>query len=294
MYSFRKWFLLFAAIVLGGVFCIYFIWPVSRAMITAHPHRKPLINTPEDWHLQYQDISFETEDNYRLNGWFIPSSNGALVIIAHGYDGNRGDCLEQASVLVKEGYGVLLFDLLAHGQSEGNILSLNGRDVLAAVGFLKQNQESQSLAIGVWGFSLGAMSEIQAAAQMTSIQGIVADGPFPVVSIDDMPKPETLEDWFWKPFDLVEYKAWDLQGVRGAMNMPEALAHIAPRPILLISGTQNRGEARMMRAYYSYAGQKVSLWEVSEAGHIGSWSARKLEYEARVVAFFKKVLLKEK
>jgi pimeloyl-ACP methyl ester carboxylesterase len=222
----------------------------------------------------------------------MPSHNGAVVMITHGYNGNRGDCLEQAAFLVNQGYGVLLFDLLAHGQSEGNTLSLNGRDVLAAVRFLKENPESRSLAIGAWGFSLGAMSEIQAAAQTPAILGIVADGPFPVVSIEDMPKPATLGDWFWEPFNLVEYQAWEFQGVVGAMNVPDALGRIAPRPVLIISGTQNQGEYRTMREYYFNAGQNVSLWEVPEAGHIGSWSARELDYEARVLAFFAKILLK--
>lgn len=191
MYFSRKLFLLIAATFVGGVFCLYFVWPISRAIITAHPFRKPLFVSPEAWGLQYQEVSFETEDHFELKGWFMPSHNGAVVIITHGYDGNRGDFLEQASFLVQEGYGVLLFDLLAHGQSGGSTLTLDGRDVLAAVRYLEGRPDSQSSAIGVWGFSLGGMVGIQAAAQTTSIQGIVADGPFPVVAITDFPAPET-------------------------------------------------------------------------------------------------------
>ena len=290
----RKWSLLILWIVLGSVFCLYLVWPTSRAIITAHPFKKPSMQNPADWNLQYEDVSFVTEDNLTLSGWYIPSHNGAIVIITHGYGGNRGDCLEQAAVLVNNGYGVLLFDLLAHGKSEGNTLTLDGRDVRAAVKYLEGHRDSQSQAIGVWGFSLGGMVGIQATAQTATIRGIVADGPFPVVALSDMPMPESLEDWYWKPFDAVEYKVWEIQGVSGAMNTTEALAKIAPRPVLLISGTQNRGEYRMMRKYYASAGQAATLWEVAEAGHIGSWQARKADYSARVTAFFRQVLLKDR
>jgi fermentation-respiration switch protein FrsA (DUF1100 family) len=82
-----------------------------------------------------------------------------------------------------------------------------------------------------------------------------------------------------------------LQGVSGAMSTTEALARIEPRPVLLVAGTQNRGEQRVLRKYYAAAGKTATLWEVAEAGHIGSWSARPDEYKRMALAFFDREML---
>jgi hypothetical protein len=43
--------------------------------------------------------------------------------------------------------------------------------------------------------------------------------------------------------------------------------------------------------YYDSAGPPKSEWKIAEAGHTGGLSARPLEYEQRVIAFFDRTLL---
>src|SRR5437868_1998638 len=64
-----------------------------------------------------QGARFTTRDGLRLAGWFVPPRNGATVVLVHGLGQGRQGLLPEAGVLLEAGYGVLLFDLRAHGES---------------------------------------------------------------------------------------------------------------------------------------------------------------------------------
>ena len=81
--------------------------------------------------------SFTTTDGLRLEGWFVPSRNGATVIVVPGRSGPQ----KQTRMLVRHGYGVLLFDRRGEGASEGdpNIFGWGGeRDLHAAAAYLQR------------------------------------------------------------------------------------------------------------------------------------------------------------
>jgi fermentation-respiration switch protein FrsA (DUF1100 family) len=270
----------------------YLILPVARARSIAHPPRSAVCcATPADFGHPYQEVTFPTAHGWMLRGWLVPSQNGAVVIVAHGFGGNRANFLDAGSMLADLGYGILWIDLLGHGESESSLLAFDGEDVLAAVRYLQEQPSTSSLAIGVWGFSLGGLEALQAASQTSDIRAIVADGPMPVVASEDMPLPETLADALWVPFDWVELRALAWQGIEARSSVRRALGDIAPRPILLITGAQNRGEARVVRNYAAAGGSSITLWEIPEAGHIEGWQARRDEYAQKVTNFFKQSLL---
>ncbi|HLO14217.1 MAG TPA: alpha/beta fold hydrolase [Anaerolineales bacterium] len=280
---------------IGLLLIVYGALPTIRAVAVAHPAHKPVCcKTPADFGLKYEDVSFQTKNDLTLRGWYIPGKNRAAVIITHGFGGNRADYLEPAAVLVQHNFSVLSIDLIAHGDSEGDVLTLNGEDVLAAVAFLKSQTEVDSSRIGVWGFSLGGLVSIQAAAQSNEIQAVAADGPFPVVTTEDMPPPEHITDLLWIPFDWMQHNALALQGVSAKYSTIEALHRITPRPVLLVAGIQNNGERRVLEQYYTKANQTVTLWEIPEAGHVGGWWARPQEYAQRIIKFFEQALLGNK
>ena len=282
---------LLAACCFTSIVSFYGIFPVMRAFIIARPQHTALIGTPSNTGLPYKDISFTTNTGAQLHGWHIASQNGATILIVHTYKSNRSHFVEQAAFLAEHGYGVLLFDLIRHGESEGRQLVLDGTDVLAAVAYLQSQPDAKHEKIGAWGFSLGGMVSLQAAAQSEAISAVVADGPFPIVVAEDMPAPATLEDWFWLPFEVVQRRALQMLCTPPAYSTSQALSHIAPRSILLISGIQNSGERRVMRHYDSAAGEHVTLWEVAGAGHVKSWYTARDTYEKNLLRLFDEALL---
>jgi hypothetical protein len=88
-----------------------------------------------------EDVSFTTSDGVRLEGWFVPSRNGATVIAFPGRSGPQ----KHARMLIRHGYGVLLFDRRGEGASEGdpNVFGWVGdRDLHAAAAYLRSRRTS--------------------------------------------------------------------------------------------------------------------------------------------------------
>ena len=122
-----------------------------------------------------EDVSFTTSDGLRLEGWFVPSRNGATVIVFPGRSGLQ----KHARILVRHGYGVLLFDRRGEGASEGdpNVFGWVGdRDLHAAVAFLRTRADVDAERIGGIGFSVGGEMLIHAAAHSDSVKAIVSEG----------------------------------------------------------------------------------------------------------------------
>jgi hypothetical protein len=115
------------------------------------------------------EVSFVTEDELVLEGWFLastPDGSGVTVVVFNGNGGNRSDRGSLARGLVSNGYGVLLFDYRGYGTNDGTPseegLEADGR---AAVTYLKTRSDVDSERIVYLGESLGAAVAIATAGQ---------------------------------------------------------------------------------------------------------------------------------
>ena len=123
----------------------------------------------------HENVQFETSDGLTLKGWYVPSRNGAAVIAFAG----RRDTQLRARMLVRHGYGVLLFDRRGEGESEGdpNLFGWQGeRDVHGAVAFLQRRPDVDPQRIGAIGLSVGGEMLIEAAAESSALKAIVSEG----------------------------------------------------------------------------------------------------------------------
>jgi fermentation-respiration switch protein FrsA (DUF1100 family) len=285
----------FFSLILSALFLQFIAHPYLTAHGHTHPQRQPVCcQTPTDMGLDYESVSFETIDGLTLHGWYIPSQNHAVIILLHGIAASRVMMLEVAVPLAEAGYGVLLFDLRVHGESEGDVLpygGLEGEDVRAAVRFLRTRDDLDSSRIGVLGWSLGAQVALVGAAVEPEVKAVVADGPG-ATAFEDWPKPHTVGEWWYVPYDFVFYLVLPYQsGVRDPMSLRTAVGQIAPRPLLLISG--GGIEQHRLTHFYEAAYEPKELWVVPEAGHLGAWNTRQEEYREKIVQFFNKSLLNE-
>jgi fermentation-respiration switch protein FrsA (DUF1100 family) len=287
---------LFAMVMgcIGLLFLQYVGHPYFLSRGWAHPDSPAVCCiTPADHDLDYEDVSFVTRDGLTLRGWYIPSQNRAAVILTHGIGANRMAVLGIAEMLARNGFGVLLFDLRVHGESDGELLPFGGNeaeDVRGAAAYLQTRPDVDPDRIGAMGLSLGAQVSILGAAGTDTIQAVVADGPC-CTTRKDLPSPKSVQDWLYVPYDYVFFQMlpWHT-GVSDPVSVREAIAKIAPRPILLIGG----GSERNMQEYlFRAAGEPKSLWIIPEAGHIDGSSVRPKEYEERIVDFFRMALLGE-
>ena len=75
---------------------------------------------PRDLPFPAEAVAFRTPDGLMLRGWFgRASATAPVILLGHGYPGNREFMIPHATMLYQAGYSVLLFDWRSMGESEG-------------------------------------------------------------------------------------------------------------------------------------------------------------------------------
>ncbi len=284
----RRWRKLFAVPVAFLLLELVLI-PVTTAVVATNPGRTAVgAPTPADRGLQFRDVSFRTGDGIRLSGWYVPSRNGAVVVMLHGASGTRSDVLDQATVVAKHGYGVLLFDARGHGRSDGNGMDFGwygDLDVRAAVSYVARQPDVEAGRIAVLGSSMGGEEAIGAAAVDDRIRAVVAEGATGRVG-DDHPDAGPLE----QAMAWIQDRVADvLTGARPPDPLRQAIVEIAPRRLLLIASGAGDEIARD-RALRAAAPGSVELWEVPDSGHTHTLAAHPRRWIRRVTAFLEQSL----
>lgn len=239
--------------------------------------------------VDYLPVTLTTTDGLELSAWFTPPKNGAVILLAHGYGGARS--LEMHRLFVRNGYGALSWDFRAHGHSEGRLCTmglLESRDVEAALSYVLAR--SDSVRIGAYGASMGAVALIEAAARRDQIGALVLEGTFP-----------TLEEQFQRTVGIawlrpmVRWFAEREAGFKVADLRPvDQISQIQPRPVYILHGGADQvipatSGLRMFEA----AGEPRRLWLEPNAGHVGMYAADPEGFEQRVIGFFDQALIGE-
>jgi pimeloyl-ACP methyl ester carboxylesterase len=238
------------------------------------PQRMPLCCTnPADHGYAYDEVTLLTRDGVPIRGWYIPSQNRSAIILLHSIASNRLGTLPHAMMLARHGYGALMIDLRAHGESGGTLLTFGGQeylDVSAVIDYLQARPEVDPEKIGMLGLSQGAGVGILSAAKDPRLAAVVADAPGATV-FKDWPTPVTPYDWLYVPFDaMFFFYLHQLDGVSQPSSILDAVGQIAPRPVLLIGGTGV--EQRAVSWYYAAAGEPKEIWLIPDTPHIsGMW-----------------------
>ena len=274
--------------VAGAVLLTGFVlFPTSIAYVVTHTARavvpEPKLGaTPED-------VSFTTSDGLRLEGWFVPSQNGATVIAFPGRSGPQ----KHARMLVANGYGVLLFDRRGEGASEGDPNTfgwVGDRDLHAATAYLRNRPDVDPERIGAIGLSVGGEMLIHAAAHSDAFRAIVSEGASGQSVRDQLDNVSTRDA-------IMGYTPVTVATALFTSTLPpprlrSEVAKIAPTASFFVYGENGQGgsEAKPNQAYYAAARQPKQIWEVPNGQHIAGITTEPTEYERRVIGFFDREL----
>ena len=262
--------------VVVGVTLLTLAAPIVGETIATFPppFPKSASEPPAGAGLAYEDVTFSTTDGLTLRGWFFPADRlGAPAMIyapATSHDQRSG--LSLVPAFHDAGYHVLLFSYRGHALSDGRKGSFTygeaeSRDVDAAVEFLFETKSIRQ--ISVVGHSVGAVSAILSAARNPLIDAVVAVAPFNCVT----------DVWFTSrpklvpPF-VLDWTLWVAEKTRGFDREEvcplQVVEQIAPRPLLVIHGTEDRRitEAQVQELFAA-AEQPKALWLVEGASHSG-------------------------
>ena len=270
-------------VVLGLVLVQLVVFPVSLAYIYTHTGRTPSEPAPG---APFEPATVTTSDSLELAAWYVPSENGAAVVVFPG-----ATRAAEARMLAGHGYGVLLLESRGQGGSEGDIVRWAGdRDLLAGAAFLAEQPGVEPGRIGAIGFSIGGEILLETAAQSDAFAAIVSDGAGERVGEQDAAGAERI---LAAPLQTVLTAAVTVFSNHGPPPpIIERIGLIAPRPVFLISAEHGiGGENERQPAYFAAAGEPKQHWEIPGATHTGGIDAEPAEYERRVVEFFDGALL---
>jgi uncharacterized protein len=271
-----------AAIPLVALFVVL---PVGAALWTTGKPRAHI----GTFAVPHRDVTFRTSDGLRLSGWYVPTHNGAAVVIVHGGGGDRDGARLHAAMLARAGYGVLLYDARGRGRSQGSPNAYGWTwepDVEAALSFVERQRGVR--AVGALGLSTGADVLLETAARRHDLRAVVADGTT-AESTPDVSRVSHGGDLLSVPFFAVQYAAAEVLGDARPMKPLRTLAAADTHTPMLFVASSWKVEREAAPLYARAA--HGSLWLVN-AGHTGGLREHPREYTRRVVGFFDRELLR--
>src|SRR5262249_48832020 len=135
---------------------------------------------PDNYGISYEEVHFTSRDMVKLFGWWIPARKPiGTIVMCHGQEGSMDGDTKQMVPLHDAGFNVFMFDFRAHGQSDGECVSMGmyeKEDLLGALDYLAEQRHVDK--VGVLGFSMGAAVALITAALSERICVVVADSSF--------------------------------------------------------------------------------------------------------------------
>lgn len=295
--------MLVLALILLLVFGIcYFSVCGSLVYVMLKPQRK---SPPPPWEIGFPDaeeVSFQSQDRITLRGYFVPSSGDRAIVFVHGAHSHCWDvhAADIARKLSAAGFGVLVFDLRAHGRSEGETLglgSLERYDVAAAVKFLHSERGFQPGRIGIHGTSYGAATTLLAIPHITGVGAVVSDSAF-ANAVEVLRAEVQRRTHLPSACISVLTPGARLMG-RLVLSLPfddapeRAVREIKRTPLLLIHGEEDPLVPVEHAKRLKQAAPTAELWLLTDCGHAegvrlanGATSSTRDAYLNRVTQFF--------
>lgn len=155
--------------------------------------RRDLRASPKVLHLPFEQVDVLTRDGLRLDGWFVPRSDGAAfagaglgVVLHHHYGGQKASLLPWLRLFHSVGLDALALDARDHGGSAPRPIGLDcfvrrAADVHAAIDELRRRGSTR---VVCYGQSQGASIVAFASGHRRDVAGVIFDsGPPPAMEL---------------------------------------------------------------------------------------------------------------
>ena len=282
---------------------------VSQAVVA---EREPVTVTPHDYGMPFAAIEFSPrmpeqraeEQPLTLRGWWIPAdveSNTAapVIIVVHGIDSNRTRDPDEYMPFMRrlrdEGFSLVLFDLRAHGESDGEVVSAGyyeRYDVLGAMDAVTSTYGIPVERIGVLSFSMGGVASLLAAAEEPHLRALAVDSAY--ANIDDLfagevsdrtPLPAWTLSIFQPGMEMVGRARY---GIRLSALKPEEFVGDIDIPLLMIHATDDdripTDHSERITSAAAHPDTRLRLFP--SGGHSRAYSAHPDDYLRLITEYF--------
>ncbi|PAB59290.1 alpha/beta hydrolase [Anaeromicrobium sediminis] len=169
-----------------------------------HARRSPILRTPEDEGLDYEDVKITALDGVELDAWFIPAESNKVIICNHFSPGNRYgypghldeyntsggfevNFIPKYKALHDAGYNVLTYDMRNHGTSQeandgiSTVGAYEWQDVVGSINYIRNREDTKDYRISLQSNCMGAEATFIALEKMPeafeSVEALVAAQP---------------------------------------------------------------------------------------------------------------------
>lgn len=239
-----------------------------------------------------QTVEFSGADGHRLRGWLAPGRGAGAVVLVHGVRESRRAMLGRARFLHRAGYAVLLFDLSAHGESDGTQTGFGlseAADVRAAVEVMRA--AAPGAPIAAIGFSLGAAACVLGDAPLP-VDALVLEAPYADIgtAIGNRLRLRLGSVGPWLA-PLLTAQLWARRQIAMSELRPVDAITRVHVPLLVIAGSNDpRSTPADVERVFAAASEPKELWIVPGAAHTDFHRAAPQEYERRILAFLQRAL----
>ena len=248
--------------------------------------------SPYELDLPAEAVTFTPlHGNHKVSGYYIPHPEAtSTILVCPGFRSRMADFLGISALLWKAGHNVLVFEYYGHGLEVSTPITLGYREIndfLGAVAYAKERAPQNHL--GIIGYSMGAAIAIMSSARNAEVEALVVDSAFAthrgVVKYNfhrTFHLPSAPFAW------IADYLLWWRAGYRFHQVEPlRDIAHIAPRPILIIHGGRDSiVDPKDATLLYAAAQEPKELWLLPNADHCGAYFEDRQAYVKKVIEFF--------
>jgi uncharacterized protein len=278
-----------AAIILGLLVAIAVAYSAGKTVRseeqTFHPPRRV---PPRPDGVAAEDVAFRDGSGVELKGWWVPSKNGAAVILTHGSAADRGQLDQAVRLLAGAGFGVLAFDWPGCGESGGEVKlgSPERAAFRAAVDWALRQGGVQPGRVGTYGVSIGGALVTAFSADDPRVRAVAAAGAF--TDAVEQTRYEYGQAWPWSRAAAGWVVRRETEG--GNLRPIEGAPRLRDRRTLFVSFEADPVvPASMSDELAKATGGEV--YRVPGEGHGTYLEAGGSAYAAKLVEFFSSALL---
>jgi uncharacterized protein len=290
--------LLWASVVAAGSIVAYLAIGYLVAARLSAPVRGPVERTPTEVGLDYREVGLRSSDGLSLSGWWVGRTGSSrAAVLVHGWGGDRSDLhvVETALVYHRAGFNVLMLDLRAHGESEGERVTVGyreARDVRGALSWLERRGFDPEDVV-LHGWSLGGAAVVQAAPG-TGVAAVVEEAGYadlPPLLRERIPETSGLPGFFTPGILLtgrlllgIDYRA--VRPVEEAAQL-----HREGVPFMIIHSRDDAMIPFEHAESLAAAHPEATFWEIEDYEHVAAHTHP--EYQKRLLAFLDEAMAPE-
>jgi hypothetical protein len=145
--------------------------------------------TAEDYGLEAEHFFVTTDDKLKISAFEVSVENPKAIIICISGIHNPSATVYygHARFFKENNYATILFDMRAHGESEGDMICLGYKEYLdtrAIVQHIKTDPAYKNIPIVVFGLSMGGTTAINSIGEIPEINGLISLSAFS--SVEDV------------------------------------------------------------------------------------------------------------